>query len=154
MTKTDSCEPGHGWLDGLTHVLPVRVYYEDTDFSGLVYHASYLRFLERGRSEFLRVAGIDHQGMLSGEDPLVWAVRRIAVDYVKPAQVEDALHIRTEVREITGARMRLSQRVERNGEELVTAEVEACVLGRDGKVRRIPGEISSKLQEFRQGEVP
>ena len=74
MTKPDpsprACEPSAGRLDGLTYVFPLRVYYEDTDFSGVVYHASYLRFLERGRSEFLRSIGLGHDGMLKAAEPL------------------------------------------------------------------------------------
>jgi acyl-CoA thioester hydrolase len=139
---------GHGRLEGREHVLPVRVYFEDTDFSGLVYHASYLRFMERGRSEFLRHADIGHQQMLDAEDPLVWTLRRIAVDFAKPARVEDDLLVRTTVNEVSGARMKLAQAVTRGGEELVTAAVEVCVIGRDGKPRRIPDQIRSKLQAF------
>ena len=148
MTKTDPAAPGAGWLEGRSHFLPVRVYYEDTDLSGLVYHASYLRFMERGRSEFLRLTGTAHTSMLEAEDPLVWTLRRIAVDYLKPARVEDALLVRTEVREVTGARMRLPQAVLRAGEELVRGEVEACVIDREGRPRRIPDEIRSKLDQF------
>src|SRR5262249_4963290 len=86
MTKT---ETPSGHFEGRTHILPVRVYYEDTDFSGVVYHAKYLHFMERGRSEFLRAAGVRHQGMLKTEEPLVWVVRHIAIDYLKPARVDD-----------------------------------------------------------------
>src|SRR5437868_22805 len=92
-------EPGGGWLEGRAHVFPVRVYYEDTDFSGVVYHANYLRFMERGRSEFLRLVGAGHGGMLGSPEPLVWAVRRMNVDFLKPARMEDALTVRTEVLE-------------------------------------------------------
>ena len=74
-------EAGGGQIEGKTHVFPLRVYYEDTDFSGFVYHASYLRFMERGRSEFLRVCGIGHQELLQFAEPLFWTVRSIAIKY-------------------------------------------------------------------------
>ena len=84
-----------GRFDGKTHILPVRVYYEDTDVSGIVYHANYLRFMERGRSEFLRLAGIHHMVMLANDEPIAWTIRRIEVDYAKPARLDDDLEIHT-----------------------------------------------------------
>ena len=105
MTKTEAA--ASGWFDGRTHVLPIRVYYEDTDFSGVVYHAKYLHFMERGRSEFLRAAGVRHQGMLKTEEPLVWVVRHMTIDYLKPARVDDELTVRSSPHELTGARMRV-----------------------------------------------
>jgi acyl-CoA thioester hydrolase len=141
-------EPSGGWLEGRTHVLPVRVYYEDTDFSGVVYHANYLRFMERGRSEFLRLVGAGHQGMLEGAEPLVWAVRRMRIDFAKPARMEEALTIRTSVLELAGARMRLDQAVLREASTLVKAEVEVCVITLDGRPRRVPDSTRKKLEIF------
>jgi acyl-CoA thioester hydrolase len=149
MTTTDR-EPTAGWFDGHTHVLPLRVYYEDTDFSGVVYHASYLRFMERGRSDFLRLSGLRHQGMLAAEEPLVWVVRRLTIDYRKPARVDDSLRVRTMVRDITGARLKLGQLVARDDETLVNAEVEVCVITLDGRLRRVPDHIREKLQSLSQ----
>src|SRR5437016_5228945 len=109
------------------HHMQVRVYYEDTDFSGVVYHASYLRFMERGRSEFLRALDAGHGGMFAADEPLVWAVRRMSIDFSRPARLEDALEIRTVALHLAGARMQLEQRIYRRGEELVNAAVEVCV---------------------------
>jgi acyl-CoA thioester hydrolase len=153
MTNPDSAplsvlEPSGGWFEGATHVFPVRVYYEDTDFSGVVYHANYLRFMERGRSEFLRLAGAGHQGMLAGTEPLVWAVRRMTTDFRKPARMEDALTIRTMVLELAGARMRLEQAVLRGSDVLVQAEVEVCIITLDGRPRRVPDSTRKKLEIF------
>ena len=75
-------EPTSGWFEERTHVFPVRVYYEDTDFSGLVYHANYLRFMERGRSEFLRISGAGHQSLFATSEPLFWAVRRTTLAFL------------------------------------------------------------------------
>jgi acyl-CoA thioester hydrolase len=132
-------------MEGTTHVFPLRVYYEDTDFSGLVYHASYLRFMERGRSEFLRLSGAGHRGMLEAPEPLVWAVRRLEVEFLKPARIEDALGIRTRVLELAGARMRLRQSVLKEGVVLADAAVEVCVLNGQGRPRRLPDSTREKL---------
>jgi acyl-CoA thioester hydrolase len=116
-------EPASGWLEQKIYVFPVRVYYEDTDFSGVVYHANYLRFMERGRSEFLRACGVGHRTILNEPAPLVWAVRRMTIDFLRPARIEDALSIRTRVVELGGARMLLDQSVVKDAEILVKAAV-------------------------------
>jgi acyl-CoA thioester hydrolase len=130
------------------HLQPVRVYYEDTDFSGVVYHASYLRFMERGRSEFLRLAGAGHAGMMEAPEPLVWVVRRMDIGFLKPARIEQALTVRTGVLELSGARMRLDQVVLRGEEALVKAEVEVCIITLDGRPRRVPDSTRKKLEFF------
>lgn len=146
MTKTEAASSG--WFDGRTHVLPIRVYYEDTDFSGVVYHAKYLHFMERGRSEFLRAAGVRHQGMLKTEEPLVWVVRHMTIDYLKPARVDDELTVHSSPHELTGARLRIEQGVWRKTELLVKAKVEACVITLDGKPRRVPDALRQQLARF------
>jgi acyl-CoA thioester hydrolase len=143
-------EPAAGRFDGQAFVFPLRVYYEDTDFSGVVYHASYLRFMERGRSEFLRAAGAPHEAMLGEDAPLFWAVRRMAVDFLKPAKVDEALYVRTKALELAGARLRLDQAVCRAADILVKADVEVCIVSRDGRPRRIPDSVRGKLQTFVQ----
>lgn len=122
------------------HRLPVRVYYEDTDFSGVVYHANYLRFLERGRTELLRSSGID-QSMLHAEGPgLTFAVRRMTIDYAKPARMDDELIVETATREIRGASLHLAQRVVRGEEVLVSADVQVAALS-GGRPVRIPDAL-------------
>ena len=141
-------EPSAGWLDGKTHVFPVRVYYEDTDFSGVVYHANYLRFMERGRSEFLRQVGAGHQGLLASPERLVWAVRCMTTDFRRPARMEEALTVRTQVLELAGARMRLDQAVLRGDAVLVQADVEVCIITMGGRPRRMPDSTRKKLEFF------
>jgi len=148
MTKTERHSASSGWFDGHMHILPVRVYYEDTDFSGVVYHAKYLHFLERGRSEFLRAADIRHQGMLKTAEPLVWVVRRMEIEYLKPARIDDEIEVRTTPNELSGARLRVGQGVWRKSEQLVKADVEACVITFDGKPRRIPDDLRARLGNF------
>jgi acyl-CoA thioester hydrolase len=128
------------------HSFPVRVYYEDTDFSGVVYHASYLRFMERGRTEMLR--GLDvHQGEIHAGDPAVrfgFAVRAMTIDFLKPARMDDLLAIETSPVAIKGASLELDQRILRGDDLLVTARIRiACVA--DGRPARIPAGIRQRL---------
>ncbi len=141
-------EPTMGRFDGKTHILPARVYYEDTDVSGIVYHANYLRMMERGRSEFLRLVGIHHMVMMAGEEPVAWTIRRMEIDYAKPARLDDALEIHTRYRTLTGARLTGEQWVKCKGVELVTAKIEAALITMTGKPRRIPEDVKAKLAAF------
>jgi acyl-CoA thioester hydrolase len=126
------------------HAISVRVYYEDTDFSGVVYHASYLRFMERGRTELIRALGIGQRELFDGEAALGFAVRRMLVDFVRPAVMDDLLTIETKPTLARGATMELDQRILRGEEVLVTAQVKvACVGG--GRARRIPDQLRLRL---------
>jgi acyl-CoA thioester hydrolase len=126
------------------HQLTVRVYYEDTDFSGVVYHASYLRFMERGRTEQIRDLGVEQAELFDGEQGLSFAVRRMAIEFLRPARMDDLLTIETRPTEARGATLLLAQRVLRGEEVLVTAEVTvACVGG--GRARRIPDVLRRRL---------
>jgi acyl-CoA thioester hydrolase len=124
--------PSSGRLEDGEHVLPVRVYYEDTDFTGVVYHATYLRFFERGRSEFLRVMGTP----ADRDDHGIFAVIRIEVDYRAAARIHDALSVRTRFQGMKGPRLNFHQTVERGGQVLAQAVIIAVAIHPDGRVRR------------------
>ncbi|TDR88213.1 tol-pal system-associated acyl-CoA thioesterase [Enterovirga rhinocerotis] len=127
-----------------THRLSIRVYYEDTDFSGVVYHASYLRFLERGRTEILRAAGVD-QSMLHAEGQgLFFAVRRLTIDYLRPARMDDVLTVETRTTEVRGATLDIEQRILRGEEVLITASVLVASLSA-GRPVRIPDALRLRL---------
>ncbi|MGJ0503809.1 MAG: tol-pal system-associated acyl-CoA thioesterase [Methylocystis sp.] len=129
--------------------LSIRVYYEDTDFSGLVYHASYLRFMERARTEMLRSLGLDQKALLEGAAgaPIFFVVRSMDVDFQKPATMDDQLTIETEALELGGASLTLDQRVLRDAELLVRAKVRVvCVEG--GRARRLPPEVRAKFERL------
>jgi acyl-CoA thioester hydrolase len=150
MTRTAEPWPDlAGRLADGHHVLPVRVYFEDTDFSGVVYHASYLRFMERGRTDLLRLAGIGHGALDSGGaeagDRLAFAVRRMSLEFLKPARIDDLLEVDTEVTGITGARIVLGQAVRLDGAALVTAVVTVALVNRRGRVQRLPQELRGRL---------
>jgi acyl-CoA thioester hydrolase len=124
--------PTFGRYANHEHLLPVRVYYEDTDFTGVVYHANYLRYFERGRSEFLRLMG-PPEGM---DGPGAFAITRIEVDYKAGARIHDALLIRTAFLRAKGARLTFEQRLERSGTLICQAVVIAVPIQENGKVRR------------------
>ena len=126
------------------HVFFVRVYYEDTDAGGVVYHSNYLRFAERARTEFLREAGIDHITQMA-ENGLMFAVRRCEAEYVKPAHLDDALEIRTRCLEATGVSFWLEQLVQRAGETLVEMKLRLVCLKADGRPARLPNNLRAML---------
>jgi acyl-CoA thioester hydrolase len=119
-----------------THRLSVRVYYEDTDFSGNVYHAAYLHFFERGRTEFLRDLGVHHSELI--REGIAFAVRRMAIDFVAAAHIDDELEVVTEVASATGARLNLAQTISRGGAEIVRAEVQVVSIKVSGGAARMP----------------
>jgi acyl-CoA thioester hydrolase len=122
----------------------VRVYYEDTDFSGRVYHASYLRFLERGRTEWLRRRGSAHRD-LAENSGAVFVVRSLQIEFLAPAMMDDLLEVETSVAAVRGASIDFKQRIVRSHKELVTAEVLAASI-RDGHPARIPADLRRRLQ--------
>lgn len=123
----------------------IRVYYEDTDFSGAVYHAAYLKFFERGRSEALRECGVTHTELLGRDDPLAFAVRKMAVEWVMPARIDDLLTVQTRFLIARGARMALEQEIWREETLIARADVEAVCISLDGRPRRVPAEIIARF---------
>jgi acyl-CoA thioester hydrolase len=126
-----------------THTFPIRVYYEDTDFSGIVYHANYLRFIERARTEMLREKDI-HQGEILSGEKLFFVVARMNLEFLRPARMDDLLTVETRPVKIGAAILELEQTVRRDEEVLFTARVFIAAVS-DGKARRLPREIREKL---------
>ena len=125
--------------------LPIRIYYEDTDFSGVVYHAAYLKFFERGRTEALRACGIHHSELLARDEPLAFAVRKMATEWLIPAKIDDMLEVRTRFVSAKGARMILSQEIWRDDVLLARAEVEAACMSLTGRPRRLPADMTDRF---------
>lgn len=126
------------------HSFTCRVYYEDTDLAGIVYYANYLRFIERARTEWVRSLGVD-QGQLKAEQGIVFAVRRVEADYLRPARFDDELTVTTHLVQATGARIVLDQEITRGGEKLFVAQVVLVCLTDTGTPARIPAEVRLKL---------
>lgn len=141
-------DPSSGWFEGREHLLPVRVYYEDTDFTGVVYHANYLRYFERGRSDFLRMAGVSHTDLLAHHEPTAFVVTRMEIDFRKPARIDDALLVRTTYDEARGPRLAISQRIVRGDEVIAAAAVSAACISLDGRPRKPPPGLLESLRPW------
>ncbi len=129
----------------MIHTFPVRVYYEDTDMGGIVYHANYLRFIERARSDWVRNLGNDQNAMRDAG--LIWVVQRIEADYLASAKYDDELMIETEVLKVSPARLTMGQLVKRGETALFCAKVTAvCVSAEGGRPTRLPAEIRALMQ--------
>lgn len=124
----------------MTHRFPIRVYYEDTDMGGIVYHANYLKFIERARSAWVRDIGIDQNAMRES-DGMIFAVRRVEADYLGPAKFDDLLEVETRTNAVTGARLVMEQKVMRGADLLFLAVVTVVCLNDTGQPTRLPANI-------------
>ncbi|MEM8687412.1 MAG: tol-pal system-associated acyl-CoA thioesterase [Pseudomonadota bacterium] len=139
-----------GKIEDGVHRLAVRVYYEDTDFSGAVYHANYLKFCERGRSDCLRLLGVHHHELHwhETEGRMGFVVRRMVCDYLRPARIDDLLVVESRFLALRGARMEIAQRVMRGDEVLFTAEVTAALVDGNGRPKRMPAAIAEAVGRY------
>ena len=140
--------PSQGFFREKTHVLPVRVYYEDTDFSGIVYHGAFVKFLERGRTEYLRAAGVHHKEMLVLDEPIAFTIQKLNLTYKRPARIDEALEVRTAFYTGKGVRLEADQSVWRDDELLVAADVTASCINLDGRPRRMPPFVRDQLEPY------
>lgn len=141
-----SALPTSGRISDGAHVLPLRVYYEDTDAAGIVYYANWLRFLERGRTELLRLLGQEHSA-LREERGVNWVVRRCTIDYLKPARLDDTMEIVTSCGELRGASLDMVQQARRGEETLVRADLVVACMGEDGRPVRLPPHVRTALAQ-------
>ncbi len=125
--------------------LPIRIYYEDTDFSGIVYHAAYLKFFERGRTESLRSYGVTHTELLGRDEPLAFTIRKMMTEWISPSRIDDILEVRTCFAAVKGARMMVNQEIWRENTIIARAEVEAVCMSLAGRPRRLPADITAKF---------
>ena len=150
MTANEKWPDIAGRIEGETHVLPVRVYFEDTDCAGLVYHANFLKFCERGRSDFVRLLGLDHQSLANPDrgEPAVFVVRRVEIEFLKPGRMDDLLEVVTSCAEIGSASLILQQDVRRGDTLLVRAKVMVVLISQSGKPQRLGALVRESLQPF------
>lgn len=141
---------GAGVLSGedgnVCHLMSAPVYYEDTDFSGFVYHANYLKFAERGRSNLLRLCGIEHTDLLALEPQLAFVVGHMGIDFLAPARIGDVLLVETVFTKMRGARLLAEQRISRKGEPIWQARVTAAIVDLNGVPRRLPSALAAPIQ--------
>lgn len=134
---------------GQRHVLPVRVYFEDTDAGGIVYHASYVRYCERGRTDFLRLMGSEARAMFDGSDsrePAIFVVRRMNMDFIRPAFMDDFLTVETRVKDTGGASVTLLQTVLRDGKRIFEADVTIVLISKSGKPLRLSERVRTAFE--------
>ncbi len=144
--------PTAGRFEGREHRLPVRVYYEDTDFTGLVYHGNYVRYFERGRSDALRLMGVGHAELLDGDQPMAFVVSKMALTFLKPARIDEELVVRTHYDAIKGPRLLISQTITRATDILCTADVEVVCIHMDGRPRRPTRRLIEQVRPWLAGE--
>jgi acyl-CoA thioester hydrolase len=134
-----------GTISNGLHRLSLRVYYEDTDFSGYVYHANYLKFCERARSDWIRLAGINQNALAETESKIFFMIRRMNCEFIRPAKFDDVLTVETKPGEVGGARFGIIQRVLRGEEALFTADVLAVLVDERGRPKRVPPDWVAKF---------
>ena len=131
----------------------MRVYYEDTDFTGIVYHANYLRYMERGRTNYLRLIGADHRALFEAAEKeapgFAFVVRSMNLDFLRPARMDDVLDVVTEPEEVKGASITLRQRVMRGDELLAEAHVRVAFISA-GRARPIPKPLRTAMKADRE----
>jgi acyl-CoA thioester hydrolase len=139
------------------HTMPVRVFYEDTDFSGVVYHASYLRFMERGRTNYLRLVGADHRALFEQTEKeapgFAFVVRSMTIDWLKPAKMDDVLAIVTSPEEVKGASITLKQQCFRGDELLCGASVRVAFIS-GGRAKPIPKPLRIAMKADQERRPP
>jgi acyl-CoA thioester hydrolase len=145
--------PTSGHIADGVHVLPLRIYYEDTDAAGIVYYANWLRFLERGRTELLRLLGQEHSA-LRAERGVNWVVRRLAIDYLKPARLDETIEILTSCGELRGASLDMLQQARRGDDILVRAELVVACMGENSRPVRLPATLRTALAKIAARESP
>ena len=148
MGEFDRDAPTAGRFEGRVHLLPVRVYYEDTDFTGLVYHGNYVRYFERGRSDFLREVGVSHSDLLAGDSPTAFVITRMEIDFRLPARIDDALLVNTTYDSVRGPRLFITQQITRDDALIAQAVVEAACISLDGRPRKPPPGLVDRLKPW------
>jgi len=141
--------PLAGIVEGAVHVLPLRVYYEDTDAAGMVYYANYLKFAERARTEFLRSLGLEHSSLRASAGTL-FIVRQCSADYLRPARLDDAIEVHTRITEVGAATLRAEQIVKRDGTDLARLNLRLACIDETGRPVRMPGAIRHAIEDFSQ----
>jgi acyl-CoA thioester hydrolase len=140
-------QPPSGHFEGPQHFFPVRVYYEDTDLSGIVYHANYLRWMERARSDMLRLLDIDQRAAIEAGEG-AYAVARADIRYLAPARLDDVLIVRSRASELRAASVRIEQCVMRGGDMLAEAHIRVGFISPEGRPKRQPAEWREAFQEL------
>lgn len=142
-----------GAIEAGEHRFAARIYYADTDMSGAVYHGRYLELFERGRSDFLRCLGISHTELLARTPPIYWVVRRMEIDYLGAARIDDVVDVATQPRQVAGARVVMAQTIARRGRPLVRAVVTAALVDANGRPQRLPAPWRAAFRQVEEAAI-
>ena len=137
-----------GSIINQTHYFKVRVYYEDTDFTGIVYHANYLKFAERGRTNFLRLINIKHSALIESDDPSYFVVYKLKSKFLDTARIDDILEVRSHFKGINGPRLKIDQEIFKDEKKVFSANIEFALLDKKAKPKRFPENIKLKIEEY------
>ena len=131
-----------------THFFQIRVFYEDTDFSGIVYHANYLKFAERGRTNFLRLLGINHSELMNASEPKYFVVYKMNTKFLGSSTIDDLLEVRSNFLGIKGVRLKINQDIFNNEKKVFSADIEFALLNKDAKPLKFPDDIKLKIKKY------
>ncbi|MEC9414022.1 MAG: YbgC/FadM family acyl-CoA thioesterase [Pseudomonadota bacterium] len=137
-----------GVIEDKTHFFNIRVYYEDTDFTGIVYHANYLKFAERGRTNFLRLIGINHSDLINSEDPRYFVVYSMETKFLGTSTIDNILEVRSIFKGIKGPRLKIDQDIFKDEKKIFSAKIEFAILDNKGKPRRFSEEIITRIKKY------
>ena len=137
-----------GIIKQKTHFFQIRVFYEDTDFSGIVYHANYLKFAERGRTNFLRLLGVNHSELINSDEPKYFVVYKMNSKFTGTSTIDDILEVRSNFISIEGVRLKIKQDIYKEEKKVFSANIEFALLDKNAKPKRFPEDIKSKIEEY------
>ena len=137
-----------GIIKQKTHFFQIRVFYEDTDFTGIVYHANYLKFAERGRTNFLRLLGVNHSELINSDEPKYFVVYKMNSKFTGTSTIDDILEVRSNFKGIEGVRLKIKQDIYKEEKKVFSANIEFALLDKNAKPKRFPEDIKSKIEKY------
>ena len=137
-----------GIIKQKTHFFQIRVFYEDTDFTGIVYHANYLKFAERGRTNFLRLLGVNHSELINSDEPKYFVVYKMNSKFMGTSTIDDILEVRSNFKGIEGVRLKIDQNIYKEEKKVFSANIEFALLDKNAKPKRFPEDIKSKIEKY------
>tara|TARA_B100000212_G_C27306135_1_gene503698 strand:+ start:475 stop:912 length:438 start_codon:yes stop_codon:yes gene_type:complete len=137
-----------GIIKNNTHFFQIRVFYEDTDFTGIVYHANYLKFAERGRTNFLRLLGINHSELINAEESKYFVVYKMNTKFLGSSTIDDLLEVRSNFISVEGIRLKINQDIFNNQKKVFSADIEFALLNKDAKPLKFPNDMKLKIKKY------
>ncbi|MAU37770.1 MAG: acyl-CoA thioesterase [Rhodobiaceae bacterium] len=137
-----------GIIKQKTHFFQIRVFYEDTDFTGIVYHANYLKFAERGRTNFLRLLGVNHSELINSDEPKYFVVYKMNSKFTGTSTIDDILEVRSNFKGIEGVRLKIKQDIYKEEKKVFSANIEFALLDKNAKPIKFPNDMKLKIKNY------